>query len=205
MGSHIVSKVPESPEYVPPFGWRYKGSHVSEDEAESICRDLCIPFCIEKDAVETTFLIRTAIAGTQFVEGFEELTDGIQIGEVLELRRMPRNRYDSASVSVRRNGSHVGYVPRVDNRVIAGLMDSGHNVAAVVAGFDDGKVVIDLSSVSGGRRLYRHFSEPFGMEFVRSEVCMEHRPFGHPSPFLNGYFTDFQEEPVRFEYRRGFG
>lgn len=64
----------EVPEYIPPYGWRYKGARISEEEAESICRDLGIPFCIERGAVENTFLIRTAIAGTQFVEGFEELT-----------------------------------------------------------------------------------------------------------------------------------
>lgn len=192
------------PEYVPSYGWSYKGARVSEDEAESICRDLGIPFCIEEGAVET-FLMRTAIAGTQFVEGFEELTSGMEVGEVLELRRMPRNKYDSAAVSVLRSNSHIGYVPRVDNKAIASLMDSGHRVVAVVAEMGDGRIVIDLSMLSEGRRLYRHFSRLYEVGLTSSFIYMEHRPFDVRSSNWKSCFVDFEDDSIRFEYRRSFG
>lgn len=193
------------PEYIPPYGWRYKGARISEEEAESICRDMAIPFCIERGEVETTFLIRTAIAGTQFVEGFEELTSGMEVGEALALRRMPRNRYDSASVSVLRNNSHIGYVPRVDNKVIASLMDSGHRVVAVVAEMDGGRIVVDLLMMSEGRRLYRHFTRLFEVGLTWPVIYMENRPFDVRSSGWKEIFVDFEDDSLCFEYRQSFG
>ena len=67
----------------------FGGAVISEDEVERISRELGIPFCIENDVDVVTFIIRTEIAGTQFIDGFERLTEGLEVGDVLDLRRMP--------------------------------------------------------------------------------------------------------------------
>ena len=201
----MVKKLSDYPIYIPSVGWMLEDRRISEEEAERICKDAGIPFCIEEDAVETTFLLRTFIAGMQFVDGFERLTEGMGIGEQLELRRMPHNKQDSAAVSVLRRGSHIGYIPRDDNRAVASLMDSVHRIIATVSRLEHGRIEVDLSIISECRRVYRHFSAPFGMEYYASTVFMETCPSALTLPYQNGSIVDFDDEPIRMVYRRSFG
>ena len=126
----------------------FGGAVISEDEVERISRELGIPFCIENDVDVVTFIIRTEIAGTQFIDGFERLTEGLEVGDVLDLRRMPLNEHDHAAVAVYRGGERIGYIPRVDNRAIASLMDSGHRIVAEAESIKHGRITLRLSMVT---------------------------------------------------------
>ena len=183
----------------------FGGAVISEDEVERISRELGIPFCIENDVDVVTFIIRTEIAGTQFIDGFERLTEGLEVGDVLDLRRMPLNEHDHAAVAVYRGGERIGYVPRVDNRAIASLMDSGHRIVAEAESIKHGRITLRLSMVSKGRRLYRHFADPYGIEFTVCQAIMEHCPSTLPSYNWKEPLIDFEMDPIRFDYRRNFG
>ena len=169
----------------------FGGAVISEDEVERISRELGIPFC--------------EIAGTQFIDGFERLTEGLEVGDVLDLRRMPLNEHDHAAVAVYRGGERIGYIPRADNKAIASLMDSGHRIVAEAESIKHGRITLRLSMVSKGRRLYRHFADPYGIEFTVCQAIMEHCPSTLPSYNWKEPFIDFERDPIRFDYRRDFG
>lgn len=183
----------------------FGGAVISEDEAERISRELGIPFCIENDVDVVTFIIRTEIVGTQFIDGFERLTEGLEVGDVLDLRRMPLNEHDHAAVAVYRGGGRIGYIPRADNKAIASLMDSGHRIVAEAESIKHGRITLRLSMVSKGRRLYRHFSVPYGTEYTEWQVKMEHCPSTLPSYNWKEPLIDFERDPIRLDYRRDFG
>lgn len=183
----------------------FGGAVISEDEAERISRELGIPFYIENDVDVVTFIIRTEIAGTRFIDGFERLTEGLEVGDVLDLRRMPLNEHDHAAVAVYRGGERIGYVPRVDNRAIASLMDSGHRIVAEAESIKHGRITLRLSMVTKGRRLHRHFSVPYGIEYPMWHAIMEHCPSTLPSYNWKEPVVDFERDPIRLDYRRDFG
>lgn len=84
-------------------------------------------------------------------------------------------------------------------------MDSGHRVVAVVAGMDGRRVLVDLMMVSEGRRLYRHFTRLFEVGLTRPVIYLESRPFDVRSSAWKEMFVDFEDDSLRFEYRRSFG
>ena len=70
-------------------------------------------------------LLESHVAGT-FYAGVEKLLPGLEVGDPLLLRREPANPYDALAILVlTRAGTKLGYVPRVDNRVLAALLDAG--------------------------------------------------------------------------------
>lgn len=86
------------------------------------------PFC------EDLLLLRTEIAGTTHVIGIEELEPFLNLGDRLELIRVPDNPSDSNAIKIfTRDRVKLGYVPRKDNQILARLMDAGKLLYAIVA------------------------------------------------------------------------
>jgi hypothetical protein len=62
----------------------------------------------------------------------------LQVGERLHLRREPGNPHDRHAVAVWFRNEHLGYIPRRENRTLAGLMDQGERLeASIVRLLDD--------------------------------------------------------------------
>ena len=79
------------------------------------------------------FLLRTEIAGTSHVVGFEELEPFLLPGNRLELIRVPSNPSDPNAIKIfTRDRVKLGYVPRKDNPILARLMDAGKPLHAVL-------------------------------------------------------------------------
>ena len=56
----------------------------------------------------------------------------LRVGEPLHLRREPSNPHDRHAVAVWFRNEHLGYIPRRENRALAGLMDQGETLAASI-------------------------------------------------------------------------
>jgi hypothetical protein len=54
----------------------------------------------------------------------------LRVGEPLHLRREPSNPHDRFAVAVWFRNEHLGYIPRRDNRTLAGLLDQGQPLEA---------------------------------------------------------------------------
>lgn len=54
----------------------------------------------------------------------------LRVGEPLHLRREPSNPHDRHAVAVWFRNEHLGYIPRRENRALAGLMDQGEQLGA---------------------------------------------------------------------------
>ena len=71
------------------------------------------------------------IAGFQYHQGeyfWKELT----VGDKLQLRREPDNPYDENAVAIYWEGIKLGYLPRVENIVVARMMDKGQIINALI-------------------------------------------------------------------------
>lgn len=56
----------------------------------------------------------------------------LRVGEPLHLRREPSNPHDRHAVAVWFRNEHLGYIPRRENRALAGLMDQGEQLGASI-------------------------------------------------------------------------
>lgn len=84
--------------------------------------EITIPKPFENDI----FLLDTYVAGTNHIEGIEELEPCLNSGDRLDFFREPDNRYDEQAIVIRTvNGVKIGYVPKRDNVILARLMDAG--------------------------------------------------------------------------------
>lgn len=98
-------------------------------------------------AMQKIWLATTFITGFSYYDGPEAETL-LQPGMPLQLNRQPHSRYDKNAIEVLSGEAKLGYVPRVDNKTIAGLMDQGIAVQAKIkelfpkAGFDKVKMEI---------------------------------------------------------------
>jgi hypothetical protein len=83
-----------------------------------------LPF--DKPFAQEIFLIATHVAGTMYVDGIEQLVAPIEKGTKLFFFREPDNPADPHAILIV-NEQHVklGYVPRVNNEILARLMDAG--------------------------------------------------------------------------------
>lgn len=77
-------------------------------------------------------LQRCAIAGFQFHQG-AQVWSALAIGSPLTLIREPENRFDPLAIRVEWNGQMIGYVPRAENEIAAGLLDRGERLSASIA------------------------------------------------------------------------
>ncbi len=67
-------------------------------------------------------LLETSIAGFQYYEG-ERLFNHIKIGDTVQLRRAPENKYDKRAVEVYWKGNMLGHIPGNGNMGISQMMD----------------------------------------------------------------------------------
>ena len=56
----------------------------------------------------------------------------LQVGERLQLRREAGNPHDRYAVAVWFRNEHLGYIPRRENRTLAGLLDQGEQLEASI-------------------------------------------------------------------------
>lgn len=77
----------------------------------------------------TILLLNAKVAGFRYYGG-EKVWPGIRPGDPITLRREPGNPHDRRAVALYWQGEKLGYLPRVDNTVIAGLLDQGAPVDA---------------------------------------------------------------------------
>ncbi len=112
------------PGYVPGKGWRLKDETIFPDEAERILKGLNIPFRKPDPGFRSLKpILSVEMTGTCYIDRVEENLAGLLPGDYLELSRERDNGYDRNTVAVMRDGAKVGYIPRVDNKVIANMMD----------------------------------------------------------------------------------
>ena len=72
------------------------------------------------------YLERQGIVGMRFQGGAEELVKDLSPGERITFLREPENRFDHRAVmALDAKGRKLGYIPRVENRIISSLMDAG--------------------------------------------------------------------------------
>lgn len=70
--------------------------------------------------------MHTYIAGVPYHKGARETLDKMADGESLVLSREPENKFDPHAVAVLFDGwKKMGYVPKVDARAIAKVLDKG--------------------------------------------------------------------------------
>jgi HIRAN domain len=63
------------------------------------------------------------IAGFVYYEG-NTLLDQMQPNDGLDLLREPDNRYDSKAIAIYWEGKKLGFMPRLDNTVLAAILDA---------------------------------------------------------------------------------
>ncbi|MCL2156505.1 MAG: HIRAN domain-containing protein [Methanobrevibacter sp.] len=71
------------------------------------------------------FLLQSTVAGTSYIENIEKLEPKLEVGDRLDFFREPKNFHDEKAILIKHNGYKIGYVPRVDNEILANLMDAG--------------------------------------------------------------------------------
>lgn len=72
------------------------------------------------------------IAGTAYYD-FERVAGQLRAGDALTPRREPDNPYDPRAVELYWKGVKLGYLPRLDNAAVAGLMDRGYAIQITLA------------------------------------------------------------------------
>jgi hypothetical protein len=102
---------------------------------------LCLPFMgmypaspmssqdVPRFDTRTILLLKTRVAGLRF-HGGERVRTLISAGDPVVLRREPSNPHDARAVAIFWKNEKLGYLPRSDNSVIAGLLDQGAPVDA---------------------------------------------------------------------------
>lgn len=167
---------PEYLLYFPSIGWIIDGRRATEEEAKARYEEAGIPFLVEEDSIEMTFLLDTRVAGSDWVPDIGSVIEGMKAGDLLGLEREPHNRYDSCAIQVLRGDDRIGYLPRADNTVISSLMDSGHHLLAIVEGSNRSPIRIKVFMRTIGRRPLRHFAPIRGCEYPSGAVAMYSSP-----------------------------
>ena len=71
------------------------------------------------------FLIDTHVAGTTYRD-LEEAEPNLTSGDLLCFKRDPNNKHDKLAILIHdEKGTHLGYVPKSRNEILARLMDAG--------------------------------------------------------------------------------
>jgi hypothetical protein len=89
---------------------------------------------VQAAAKEVIHLITTFVAGFQYYDGMRpEVAATLREGVELILRREPHNPYDENAIEViTLEGFKLGYLPRVDNQVLAAMADQHAELAATL-------------------------------------------------------------------------
>lgn len=89
-------------------------------------------------------LLNTSIAGI-FYRDICEVKDKVRAGDILYLVREPGNKHDKKAIQVTTEDGYVlGYIPRVDNAILANLMDSGERLYAILLSDDIARAKPDI-------------------------------------------------------------
>ena len=88
-----------------------------------------------KPFLKDIFLIKTYVAGLDYIDYIDDIFPIIKVRDKLDLLREASNEYDKHAILVKYNGQKIGYVPRKDNYVLSKLMDGGKELYGVVASF----------------------------------------------------------------------
>lgn len=88
-----------------------------------------------KPFLKDIFLIKTYVAGLDYIDYMDDIFPIIKVRDKLELLREASNKYDKHAILINYNGQKIGYVPRKDNYVLSKLMDGGKELYGVVANF----------------------------------------------------------------------
>lgn len=76
------------------------------------------------------FLFDTHVAGTSYIDNFDEID--IKIGEKLSFYR-EKNEHDSNAIVVKTSKSiKIGYIPKKDNVIFSRLMDAGKSLFGII-------------------------------------------------------------------------
>ncbi len=81
-------------------------------------------------------LQESQLAGFEYYRG-EAVWPSLRAGGELSLVREPLNRHDRDAVAVYSGGDQLGYVPQVENRTIAQLLDRGERLEARIVKLSD--------------------------------------------------------------------
>lgn len=76
------------------------------------------------------------LAGFQYYDA-ERLWSRLAVGQVLALRRNPRNPHDDRAVEVWLEGHMLGHLPRLENTAAAQMLDRGEPLAARIAALSE--------------------------------------------------------------------
>lgn len=88
-------------------------------------------------AMRRKLLLQTSsLAGFQFHDG-PVLWPALRVGQPLDLVRERENTYDTKAVRVDWLGHKLGYVPRIENHVVAGLLDRGEKLSARIIALNE--------------------------------------------------------------------
>lgn len=78
------------------------------------------------------YLLNCHLAGADFYKP-EDTHKSIEVDEELFLKREPWNKYDTFAIAVlNKEKKKIGYIPKIDNKVFARLLDAGKFVTAYV-------------------------------------------------------------------------
>ncbi|WP_296797588.1 HIRAN domain-containing protein [uncultured Methanobrevibacter sp.] len=88
-----------------------------------------------KPFLKDIFLIKTYVAGLDYIDYIDDIFPIIKVRDKLDLLREASNEYDKHAILVKYNGQKIGYVPRKDNYVLSKLMDGGKELYGVVVSF----------------------------------------------------------------------
>ncbi len=104
-----------------------------------------VPLPFERDI----FLLGVEIAGTNYIPNMVHLFESLEEGDIVKLVREPDNPYDEYAIRIDTQnddplgylasdqyalaeGVKLGYIPRINNKVFARLMDAGKFLYGVV-------------------------------------------------------------------------
>lgn len=90
------------------------------------------PFRLQaKTTSKKLLLLDTVVAGFSYYDG-ERVWERLRAGDKLILKREPSNPYDEKAIEIYWRDKKLGYVPRVDNSVIAQMMDRGEKLTCSI-------------------------------------------------------------------------
>jgi hypothetical protein len=85
----------------------------------------------DQQQIEPLKLLETSVAGFQYYEG-GRLFNQLNIGDPLQLRRAPENKYDKRAVEVYWNNNMPGHIPKVANMSITQILDNSGKLNAEI-------------------------------------------------------------------------
>ncbi|MGI6588591.1 MAG: HIRAN domain-containing protein [Peptococcia bacterium] len=114
-------------------------------------------------------ILKTKIAGT-FFRDLLVVEGQVEVGDILYLVREPENKYDSKAIIVTtEDGYVIGYVPKVDNKMPASLLDDGEKLYAVLLSdnLEQGKPEIKIMLSKKPQQVGKIIQFPFLDDNVR--------------------------------------